>query len=353
MKTIQEFLKVKNIFNSSNKKNKKRFKETILQLTNYHTKKCDNYKKVIQILKKGNKIPKKLSDFPFLPSRIFKDRELKSIKDSEIFKTLTSSGTSSSQKSKIFLDKENSKNQIKALTRILSSHFGQKRLPMLVVDKDPSLNSRSQFSASTAAIYGFSIFASKQYFLINNNNKVDNSLLNKFMKKYSKESFFIFGFTSQIYEYLLLKSFNKKFNFSKGILIHGGGWKKLEKLKISNKNFKSQLGSRLGIKKVHNYYGLVEQTGSIFFECKNGYFVSSIFSDVIIRDKNFEILPSGKKGFIQLLSILPTSYPGHSLITEDIGEIYKGNCNCELKGKHFLVHGRAKEAEIRGCSDTK
>ena len=166
---------------------------------------------------------------------------------------------------------------------------------MLVVDKDPSLNSRSQFSASTAAIYGFSIFASKQYFLINKNNKVDNSLIEKFMKKYSKESFFIFGFTSQIYEYLLLKSFNKKFNFSKGILIHGGGWKKLEKLKISNKNFKSQLGSRLGIKKVHNYYGLVEQTGSIFFECKNGYFVSSIFSDVIIRDKNFEILPSGKK----------------------------------------------------------
>ena len=60
MKTIQEFLKVKNIFDSSNKKNKKRFKETIFQLTNYHTKKCDNYKKVIRILKKEIKFQKNI-----------------------------------------------------------------------------------------------------------------------------------------------------------------------------------------------------------------------------------------------------------------------------------------------------
>ena len=27
------------------------------------------------------------------------------------------------------------------------------------------------------------------------------------------------------------------------------------------------------------------------------------------------------------------------------------DCKCGLKGKYFLVHGRVKESEVRGCSD--
>ena len=100
---------------------------------------------------------------------------------------------------------------------------------------------------------------------------------------------------------------------------------------------------------------MVEQTGSIFIECKKcGYFITSNFSDIIIRDRNFEVAKKGTKGLIQLLSLLPTSYPGHNILTEDIGEIVEEKyCKCGIKGKCFVVHGRAKEAEIRGCSDVK
>ena len=28
------------------------------------------------------------------------------------------------------------------------------------------------------------------------------------------------------------------------------------------------------------------------------------------------------------------------------------DCKCGRKGKYFLVHGRIKKAELRGCSDT-
>ncbi len=110
---------------------------------------------------------------------------------------------------------------------------------------------------------------------------------------------------------------------------------------------------KLKLENIYNYYGLVEQTGSIFVESKKcGYFVTSAFSDILIRDNNFDIQQNGKKGFIQLFSLLPTSYPGHSILTEDIGEIINiSNCKCGLKEKHFLVHGRTKESEIRGCSD--
>ena len=109
----------------------------------------------------------------------------------------------------------------------------------------------------------------------------------------------------------------------------------------------------LNLKNIHNYYGLVEQTGSIFLECKCGYFVTSNFSDVLIRDKNFKLMKNNQKGFLQLFSLLPTSYPGHNILTEDIAEtIDEKKCKCLLNGKKFLVHGRVEKAEVRGCSDT-
>ena len=74
----------------------------------------------------------------------------------------------------------------------------------------------------------------------------------------------------------------------------------------------------------------------------------SNFSDIVIRDENLKIKKSGK-GFVQLISLLPKSYPGHNILTEDIGEI--ASCKCGFKGKCFKIYGRAKNSEIRGCSD--
>ena len=90
----------------------------------------------------------------------------------------------------------------------------------------------------------------------------------------------------------------------------------MEKIKITNRLFKQRLFGKIKLKNIYNYYGLVEQTGSIFIECKKcGFFVSSVFADILIRDKYFNILPDGNKGIIQLFSILPTSYPGHNILT--------------------------------------
>ena len=73
--------------------------------------------------------------------------------------------------------------------------------------------------------------------------------------------------------------------------------------------------ARVGISAVHNYYGMVEQAGSIFMECAEGVLHSSIFSDIIVRDPaTFASLGRGRAGLIQLLSLLPVSYPGHSVL---------------------------------------
>ena len=52
------------------------------------------------------------------------------------------------------------------------------------------------------------------------------------------------------------------------------------------------------------------------------------------------------------MSLLPLSYPGHNLLTEDMGVI-RGidNCKCGIKGKYFSVIGRVPDSELRGCSD--
>ena len=243
------------------------------------------------------------------------------------------------------------------LTKIIEEILGKKRLPMLIIDQNPQLTNRSTINAKAAAIFGFSLFGKNYCYLLNNKKEIDYKNLNNFMKKYGNEKFFIFGFTSLIHEFLIKKLSSRlpNWNFNKGILLHGGGWKKLEKIKINNELFKKKLCKKLKLINIYNYYGLVEQTGSIFIESKNcGYFHASIYSDILIRDNNFNILDKNKKGLIQLFSLLPTSYPGHNILTEDIGEIIgEDNCKCGLKGKYFLVHGRTKEAEVRGCSDVR
>ena len=67
---------------------------------------------------------------------------------------------------------------------------------------------------------------------------------------------------------------------------------------------------------------MVEQIGSIFLEGPGGLLYPPNFADVIVRDpETWEPAANGQPGVIQVLSLLPHSYPGHSLLTEDTGVI--------------------------------
>ncbi len=331
------------------------FKNYLNKLTLHHSNNSKEYKKLINYLGYSSKKKNEIDKIPFIPVRLFKELNLLSIDKNKIIKVLSSSGTSGNKTSKIYLDKKNALNQVKVLQKIMNKILGSERLPMLIIDKNIKNINRTNFNARIAAINGFSLFGKDHTFLLNKKNDIDYKRLKKFLSKYGKKKFFIFGFTSFIFENLIEKLKINKLNldFRNAILLHGGGWKKLENKKISNESFKKKIFKRLNLKKVFNYYGLVEQTGSIFIECKCGYFITSNFSDVLIRDSNFNLLKNNQKGFLQLFSLLPTSYPGHNILTEDIGEIIQNKkCSCLINGKRFLVHGRAEKAEIRGCSDT-
>ena len=323
------------------------FDKLFLKLTKLHINNNTKYKNFLNFFKK--KIVK-IEDVQPLPVRIFKKERLVNNKV-KITKMLSSSGTSG-DKSNIYLDKNNSYNQVYVLNKIITEFLGNKRLPMLIFDTRPKRS--NEISASIAAINGFSIFGRDHTFALDEFGKLDHKNIINFVKKYRNEKKFIFGFTYNIYKYLIEKKIEKNFTLNDSILLHGGGWKKLESKKIEKNIFNKILKNKFKIKKVINYYGLVEQTGSIFVECKNNYFHCSNYSNVFTLDKNFNKLKFGQKGYLQLLSLLPTSYPGHNILTEDIGVIHgENNCKCGKGGKYFKVLGRIKKAEIRGCSDTK
>lgn len=348
---IDKFLNSPNpyIFNKKNNFFFKRLK----YLTFYHYKKSVNYKKILRMFDL-NQI-NNLYELPFLHADIFKSRNMISTNKNEIFKILKSSGTSSGSRSKIFLDKENSINQRLTLSKLFQYNFGSERYPMLVVDKNPKFKSPKEFDAKTAAFLGFSSFGSNHTFLLDKDNNIDFEVFNKFTNKH-KGKIFIFGFTSSVYENLIKKFNNSSYlhRLKNAYVLHGGGWKKMEDQKISNLKFKNHLLKKHGIKRVVNYYGMIEQAGSIFFECeKCNYFKTSIFSNVLIRDKQLRSINNDNIGLIQLLSILPSSYPGHSILTDDLGFFKKdkNNCECGKEGSPFKVLGRNEMSEIRGCSD--
>lgn len=326
------------------------------ELTNFHLTMSSEYNQIVRKSGIASSKIERIEDIPFIPVRLFKEYDLLSIDQSEVIKTMTSSGTTGQNVSKIFLDRETSINQTKVLSKIVSSYIGQKRLPMLIIDSEITVKNRYSFSARGAGILGFSMFGRDITYALDENMEININAIEDFIKKYENEPILLFGFTFIVWEhfYKQLKSRNIRLKLDNGVLIHGGGWKKLIEEAVENSTFKSSIYNVSGITKIHNYYGMVEQTGSIFMECEYGHLHASIYSDVLIRDhKTFDILPKKEQGLIQLLSLLPRSYPGHSILSEDLGEwLGEDDCPCGRLGKYFKIHGRIKNAEIRGCSDT-
>lgn len=328
----------------------------INEITLHHYHNCLPYQYMLNGLNVnlGNNLS--LEDIPFLPVRLFKIHELYSVERNQIVKTLTSSGTTGQAVSKIFLDRETAGFQSKVLTKIVSSVLGNKRLPMLIVDSEEVIKNRAMFSARGAGILGFSIFGTQLTYILDADMRLLVEKLKAFSEKNHGKDKFIFGFTFMIWQHLIkeCRRLNIKFDLSNSSIIHGGGWKKLATENITTLEFKNQLKEYLNISNVFDYYGMVEQTGSIYLECEYHYFHAPVYSDIIVRrPTDFSVADINEAGIIQLLSLLPLSYPGHSILTEDEGVIVgEDSCKCGRLGKYFKVIGRLKNAEIRGCSDT-
>jgi len=319
--------------------------EWLSKLTRHHRARCEAYRRVADLIGDGEP----------LPVRLFKEFELRSVGREEVVKTMTSSGTSGQAVSRIFLDRDTSARQSKALARIVSDFAGKARLPMLVIDAPSTVKNRALFSARGAGILGFSMLGRDVTYALDDGMNLDWAALDGFCERHAGERVLLFGFTFMVWSCFVqaLRASGRSLPLQ-GLMIHGGGWKKLSEERVSAQAFRDAVAEVCGVETVLNYYGMVEQTGSIFMECEHGVLHASVFSDVKIRDPwDFSELGAGRRGLIECDSPLAASYPGHRLLTEDEGELLGvDDCPCGRLGRYFAVHGRVKGAEIRGCSDT-
>lgn len=335
----------------------KRLLAGLLKIGNLHQQNCNEYRRIVDALFGLSRSIESLEDLPWLPVRLFKQIDLLSVPRENITKTLVSSGTSGSP-SRIFLDAETAAAQTRALSRISLQFIGGKRLPMVIVDDQSFVKDRTRFNARAAGILGFSNFGREHFYLLDENLRPRWDEFGKYLESHADSPILIFGFTFLVWQKLVEEARQKHIDikFPVGsLLIHGGGWKKLDILRVDNGEFKSQLLAQTSLARIHNYYGMVEQVGAIYFECEHGHLHTPAFADVVIRDtRTLTPLPHGETGLIQVLSTLPISYPGHSLLTEDLGTVHgEDDCPCGRLGKFFSVQGRLPNVELRGCSDTR
>ena len=326
------------------------------ELTVLHYENCSEYSKILDFFKIDPQKITNLHEVPYLPIAIFKNYKMLSVPEEKIVKILTSSGTSGQMVSKIYLNKETATEQVRVLAKLLEPYLGSARLPMLVLDSELIVSRGGTFSARAAGILGFSIFGSSITYALDSEMRPNFQKVTEFVEQYGDQPVLIYGFTYIAWKnFMELASFAKKsFLLKKAVFIHGGGWKKMEDEALSIDDFRDEVQKIFSTDMVVNYYGMAEQTGSIFLECSAGYFHSTISSNVIVRDfENLKPVDYGIEGFLQTLSTIPKSYPGHSLLTEDIGVIHGiGDCSCGQSGIYFSVKGRIPKAEVRGCSDT-
>ncbi len=331
--------------------------EELTRLTWHHAACCPPYARILKARGISTATTFDLEQVPFLPVRLFKNYELMSICPDQEFKVLTSSGTTSQRVSRIFLDRDTSMAQTRALVLIFQQFLGKTRLPMLIIDHPGVIRDHRSFSARGAGILGLSTFGWDHTYALREDEIPDFYAIRAFVERHKGTRILLFGFTFMVWKFFsqVMQEMSDQPHFTDAILVHGGGWKKMMGEKIDNVTFKNELFSRFDLAAIHNFYGMVEQTGSVFVECEHGRLHAPACADILIRDaRDWSVLPAGKSGLLQVLSLLPTSYPGHSLLTEDVGELTGiDDCPCGRLGRTFLVHGRIRHAEQRGCSDTQ
>jgi len=306
---------------------------------------------------------KSLEDIPPIPVSMFKHYRLTTIPQEKIIRELTSSGTSGQQPSRIFIDKITGFRQTRALVSVLKEHLGGKRRPLLVIDSIEAAGTSDSFSARSAGIRGVANFANETVYALKSmaNGALEpqwDIIENFFAKLQGDSEVLLFGFTFMVWTSFLTlaKERGLQFHAPNAILLHSGGWKKLQNQSVSKETFANTVSEVLGCPSSHvlDFYGMAEQLGTVFVDCSAGNKHAPAFADIFIRKYHtLREVAIGEEGIIEVLSVIPNSYPGQALITEDRGVLLGvDDCPCGAKGIYFRFTNRVERVELRGCGDT-
>ena len=330
------------------------FSHRLYGLHTHHLVHSPEYSNICKSLYSNMNENSRLDDYPPIPVSLFKYLRLSSISQDDVFREVKSSGTSGNP-SLVVLDKETARLQTAALANILTVWLGRERRPMILVESPQLPGQVGQQSAGSAAVSAMMMFGKDHFWLLDESGNPNVRELVDWLSTHGGHKPVIFGFTFKVFQSFLqnedLLSIGRALEGA--TVIHGGGWKKLEDLAVSNEDFRTSMQNSYGISEVRDYYGMAEQLGGIWVEGQNSVLIPSTYSSVVIRDPDtLKPVPMGEAGLIHSFSTLPLSYPGHSLLTDDIGVLVENSFLPEEFGEVGLrVLSRLPAAEPRGCSD--
>ena len=172
--------------------------DDLVNLTERHRVGCRFYRDYIDSMFASTATPTSLADLPYLPVRAFKQFDLKSVPDDDVYKVMRSSGTSEAHPA-IFLDRDTAKRQTVALSQCFAEYFGSGRFPMLVIDSRRRLRTDCPFRRGRPVSNGFSMFSRGRCFALDNDMKLDLESIRPFLEQHSEKTIFLFGFTSVVW----------------------------------------------------------------------------------------------------------------------------------------------------------
>jgi len=302
-----------------------------------------------------------ISDLPYLPVTALKvNPPLSFVNCDEITRTLTSSATTSQLPSRVVLDAKTARRTTKGIVAIVRDFIGPARRPYLVVDT-PDFSAGNTLGARGAAIQSLQPFASETTYCLSLDSRgelaLDRDRLRAFAKDRRDAEILVYGFTFILWTHLVmpLLAANICLNLPKARILHSGGWKRLQDQAVEKSRFNEQVAQVVGCSsdRVIDFYGMVENVGVIYPDCCQGNKHAPAFGDVVVRNPlTLKPVAAGERGIVQVCSVLPASFPGNLLLTEDMAEViaYDG-CSCGRRGISFRFAGRIPEAELRGCGN--
>ena len=305
--------------------NNKDFVDQCLDLYHYQLKNNKLYFDFCKLINK-TKVPKKITEIPFLPIQFFKTKKILTKSSYEL--KFLSSGTGGKRSTHYVAEKSN---YIKSFVNCFESFFGSSKdycflalLPNYLDNKNSSLIymmnhfiNNSKYSSSNYYLKNYDKL--KIQILDNNKNKIPTIL---------------FGVSFALYEFSKICDIK----IEDTIVIETGGAKnsKLSKSKIEiieqlKKNFKT--------KNVYSEYGMTEMLSQAYR--KDSYYMTPKWLRFLIRDINNPYKIGCNRGFVNVID-LANKHSCPFIATEDFAI---------QKKEGIDIIGRLSSSELRGCNN--
>jgi hypothetical protein len=251
----------------------------------------------------------------------------------------------------------------KGVMTIIRNFIGAARRPYLVVDTPAMLAGSGELGARGAAIQGLRSFATEVVCCLSEDATGNLTLqvekLLDYAVKWKAIDILVYGFTYVLWNHLVkpLEARGIALDLPNVRVLHSGGWKRLQQEAVTKDAFAKGVAAAFGCStdRIIDFYGMVENVGVVYPDCELGNKHVPAFADVIIRDElTLKPVAPGRRGLVQVCSVLPTSFPGFLVLTEDIGELIdRDGCPCGRRGTAFRFVSRAPKAEARGCGNVE